>query len=345
VRRPAVRLTLACNNACVFCAQRGVDSGAVDVRAALAAARSEADEVMLTGGEPTLDVAVLVDAIAAARELGFRRVGVQTNGAHLDDPRLTAAGLTDAHVSLHGATAAVHDYHTGVRGSFDRLLAGVRAVRARGVTVVATTVLTRSNFRVVGSLPWLLESRGIAGWNLAVPHAAGRAGEKLDRVVPRLGLALPFALHALQAARKLGLPAWITGAPLCALGPFAARALPGRERAYAEVCASCAVRPSCPGVDAAYLARFGGDELSARAEAPAVDDDHPSLRAMFTGTGELGARVDIAAVPESPGGARAKLPVIGRSKPAARETPRHGANKTGDELREIFPDLFDRVKE
>src|SRR5262249_11560430 len=153
--------------------------------------------------------------------------GLQTHGrrlAALAAP-LAAAGLTDVLVSLHGAAAAVHDYHTGVDGSFDALLDGVDAARAAGLTVAATTVLTRSNFRVLAALPPLLDAHGVAAWLVTVPHTAGAAATAFNRVAPRLALALPFALHAVDAAARRGLAAFVAGAPLCALGPFAARAL------------------------------------------------------------------------------------------------------------------------
>ena len=347
MRRQTIRLTLRCSNTCVFCAQQGVAAGTpddelVDVPAALATARESSDEVSFTGGEPML-APTLRDAIEAAREQGFRRIGIQTNGSSFD-AGLAAAGLTDVHVSLHGATATVHDYHTGVAGSYRRLLDTIGAARARKLTVVATSVLTRSNFRVIGELPWLLKRRGVAAWTIAVPHTAGRAADNFDRVAPRLGLALPYALHALQAAAKIELPAWIDGAPLCGLGPFAARALAPRPRSFARVCDDCAARNDCPGIDPIYLRRFGDEELKPQATAAAIAADH-ELQRLFVGAGELGTVPDPTAVHEPPSDARKRLPMIGRSQPAEREVPKTGENKSGDELREIFPELFERVEE
>ncbi|MCU1282581.1 MAG: radical domain protein, partial [bacterium] len=235
--RAVVRLTVACNNRCVFCAQAGLTAPAeaATIEAQLIAARAHSTEVTFVGGEPTL-LEELTAAVAQARAAGFARVGLQTNARLLAGPdpvrALAAAGVTDLQVSIHGSDAAVHDYHTGVEGSLDETLAGVAHARAYGLTVVAVTVLTRSNFRVLAGLPLLLKSRGVAAWLVEVPHAAGRAGDAFDRVVPRLGLAIPFALHALQAATALSLPAWIRGVPLCLTGPLAARVLPSMPRAY-----------------------------------------------------------------------------------------------------------------
>jgi Radical SAM superfamily len=341
-RRATVRLLLSCNNQCAFCAQDGLTSSDhVNVEADLAAAREHHDEVTFTGGEPTLDEQ-LAERIAAARALGFRRIGVQTNGSRLANATyagsLASAGLTDVHLSLHGADARVHDYHTGRAGSFADILGAIHAARTRELAVVVTTVLTRSNFRVLAAIPPLLAARAVAGWFVTVPVFAGRAAALRDRVAPRLGLAIPFALHALAAARALKVPSWIVGAPLCLLGPFASHALGDEPRAYAPACDACAARPACSGVDPEYLARFGGDELGAR-DAPPDPLDRPDITAMFVGTGER-ARPDqpSALATARP---RTSLPLLGKVKPAIAEAAAGTERRSGDALKEIFPTLFE----
>lgn len=292
MRRATYRLVADCNNACVFCSQRGSVAKAPDpaaLRPQLRQLRESAEELTFTGGEPLLHP-LLEQAIGVAREVGFGAVGLQSNGRLADGPtlaRLADAGLTDLHLSIHGSEAAVHDYHSGVPGSFVQLLAGLGAARARGLTAVATTVLTRSNYRVLSGLPRLLRASGVTGWLISLPRSAGAAREQFDRVIPRLGIALPFALHALHQAEELGLASWVDGAPLCLLGPYASRVLPEAEpRAFGESCRSCPVRRSCAGVDPLYLARFRGDELSPRANLEAASARVSPVTRLFVGPGE-----------------------------------------------------------
>jgi hypothetical protein len=180
----------------------------------------------------------------------------------------------------------------------------------------------------------------VAAWLLAVPRTAGGAADAFDRVVPRLGLAMPFALHALHTARTLALPAFVQGAPSCLLGPFAARALPDAPRAYHEVCDGCRARTACSGVDPRYLARFGGDELTPR-EASAFDPVEAALLRLFVGVGELAPLRSIAA-PAPPAEVRRGLPLLGRVQPALREVSRGAPKQSGEALRELFPALFDK---
>lgn len=178
-------------------------------------------------------------------------------------------------LTLHGATAPVHEYHTGQPRSFEAALKRLGEARDRGEPVVVSTVLSRSTFRVLSELPPLLASREVAAWRIVVPTAGD--GLTFERLVPRLALALPFALHALARARHLSLPAWILGAPVCLLGPYARRALPSAPRAYGDPCLTCAARHGCPGVDPEYLERFGSDELRTLDDAPEPQAPPPQL--------------------------------------------------------------------
>lgn len=349
--RAVIQLLSDCHYHCVFCGQHGAPAISLDtdaVRTRLSKARHTSDEVTFVGGEPTL-FETLPDVITMARDMGFHRVGIQTNGHRLARTDyatlLVQAGLTDVHMSIHGATSIVHDYHTGVPGSFARALSAIGVLRAHGVTVVATTVLTRSNFRVLADIPRLLSTRGVAGWLVAVPHVAGRAAIAFDRVIPRLALATPFALHALATARTLGLPAWIRGVPHCLLGPYGAHALPEPPRAYGTMCTDCPARKHCSGVDAMYLQRFGGDELSPRPSFEPLRDC-PELTRMFVGPGQLfrpSRSMDVVSSPSAR--ARVSLPVLGKTLPARDEVPASAPRRTGEALREILPDLFRKTEQ
>ncbi|MEZ4380132.1 MAG: radical SAM protein [Nannocystaceae bacterium] len=323
-RRVALLAVAACDNRCLFCCREGLDAPAVAadaLAAGLDEARARADEVTFVGGEPSLlgDGDGLVRAVAAARERGFRAVGIQSHGRHLAAlvDRLVDAGLSDLHLSIHGDSAAVHDYHVGVDGAFAAVGKTLAAARRRGLEVAVTTVLTRSNLRNLAALPGWLRERGAAAWCVAVPAVAGGARRRFEAVVPRLGVAIPHALRALELARKRRLPAWIAGAPHCLLGPYRGLALADDPaRSYAAACTGCEARASCPGLDPIYLARFHGDEVRPDRLSPAQADatsrrERDRLRRLFVGPGALaiGGR-SLATIVDPPrsAGARQRQP-------------------------------------
>jgi hypothetical protein len=317
----------------VFCGQAGVSSEeALDFEAALRGVKAR--EVTFVGGEPLLDPR-LEDAIASAKALGLEAIGVQTNGRGLDLRRLAALGVTDVHLSVHAATAAAHDYHTQVEGSFAAIEDALRDVT--GVTIVVTSVVTRSSFRELAALPRWLVDHGVAAWTIAVPHVAGRAATGFDRVVPRLGLAMPYVLHAASRAMALGLPTAIAGAPLCVLGPHAALALADDlPRAYADACDACSARSRCVGVDATYLARFTAEELRTIEVPRDAAAMPPALARMFVGAGTLISTP--VRTHDAPADVRRRLPLLGRPRAATAEV--RGRPDPRD-ARELFPDLFD----
>ena len=171
--------------------------------------------------------------------------------------------MTTTIVALAGPDAAAHDFHAGRAGAFAEAIAALAAARAADVAVTVATPLTRSSYRVLAALPVLLRGHHVARWQLRVLADADVAPAAVARTIPRLAMALPHALHAAERARRLGLPTTIVDAPRCLLGPFAAHAEATAVRGFAAPCASCAARARCPGVDPAYLDRFGADELAA----------------------------------------------------------------------------------
>jgi len=134
--------------------------------------------------------------------------------------------------------------------------------RAQGRSVLVATRLTRSSCRSLVSLVDRLVAHGVAGWAVVWPRVTV-VDEAVSRTVPRLGIAVPHALRAVQRAVRRGLPTVLVGVPQCTLGPFGVRRLaqPRGGGAFARVCDGCAARPECPGVEPWYLDRFGDEEL------------------------------------------------------------------------------------
>ncbi len=207
-------------------------------------------------------------------------------------------GVTHLHLWLHAAQAAAHDFHVGVPGSFAVAVARIDRARALGVAVAVSSLLTRSSAQVIAELPAWLHARGVGAWRISVPRVVGAVPRvaspsqvasvgALDGLLPRLSAALPHALQALARAKGLGVPAGIGGAPHCLLGPFNHVTLPEPPRGYAPVCEGCPARARCPGVDAGYLRRFAGDELSPRGlrAGAAVGTAPPDW--LFPGPGTL----------------------------------------------------------
>jgi len=167
----------ACNFACSYCYQEGypdhdfayrpevIDAFLSYVDAEFAGVRKY---VTIFGGEPLLPgeaprktLEHLVDGLTA-RKLGY---AVVTNGYNLDSyvELLGRGNLREVQVTLDGVGAA-HDARRPLRGgqaTFDRIVAGVDAALAVGLTVNLRMVLDKDN---IDELPRLAAFSAARGW-------------------------------------------------------------------------------------------------------------------------------------------------------------------------------------
>ena len=203
----------ACNNACVFCAQGALRAARpavpeAEVDGAVAAVQP-GETVAFAGGEPTL-FAALPRWIRAADERGAARVLVQTNGRRLAY-RAFARALREASprlrldVSLQGATALMHDWHTGTEGSFAQTVQGLRNARAERIPAGVTVVVTRSNYRHLAEIVRVAHAAGAEAVHLAPVEPWGRAARARSLLVPAAEMTATHLQRAAAEAARLGL--------------------------------------------------------------------------------------------------------------------------------------------
>lgn len=191
--RPPITLTLAitgaCNLSCRHCwVGAGVSSSAPHVpdrtlRRLLAEFAALGGEgVRFTGGEP-LCHPDWQGLMQFARELGFRRVSLQTNGMLLRDEDVAALRGLDFHglsieISLDGATASSHDLVRG-EGAFTGALAGIRRLAAGGLGRRIALFFTemRHNLEEIPAVLALAEELGVGSVATGALVMCGRAAE------------------------------------------------------------------------------------------------------------------------------------------------------------------------
>lgn len=192
-------------------------------------------------------------------------------------------------LALHGPSAACHEQHAAP-GSFAAAVGALAGARGQRVTVA--TWITRSSCRSLVGLVDLLVGHGAAGWVLAWPWVRGAAGTAVARAIPRLGIAVPHALRAVERATARGLSVAVVGVPCCALGPFAAHRLRvGEAGVYPAPCEGCPSRAGCAGVDPWYVERFGARELHPVAMVPRATTSDAVLGELAAAAAELEAIV------------------------------------------------------
>ena len=117
----------------------------------------------------------LFDIAARAQGMGFY-IGLSTNGTLIDEPmadRVTAAGFDYVGISLDGLKPT-HDKFRRLDGAFDRSLAAVRFLGARGVKVGLRFTMTSMNAHDLPALLALMREEGAQKFYFSHLNYAGR---------------------------------------------------------------------------------------------------------------------------------------------------------------------------
>lgn len=282
----------ACPNRCVFCNEDAtvrrdrVRGTSVEDVAAVLDRFPAVPEVLFTCGEPTVHPD-LPAFVGLARERGFPRIALITNGRRLKDAAylqtLVAGGLNKLSVSVHGHTHELHDALVRRPGAFADVLEGlanVAAVRRAGATLhfSVNTVITRLNRPHLAAMhAWFAQfDPDEVVLNAVSPRSRG------DRNYDRLMDPYEDILAALEPLNRAFLrpPLRVMEIPGCVLlhGGFLHSG--GREswlvyeKDVADIetteamdpffrklpsCASCLLNANCEGFYKRYAARFGTD--------------------------------------------------------------------------------------
>jgi len=222
----ALELTRYCNQKCDYCynafradpqqPSHGHDRWPQRLERLLSA--FELEHVTLTGGEPF----AYRGLFGLLEQLRAAAVPVQfiSNGGLIDDAlaaKLAPYAPRSIQITLNGPDAALHEEHVG-KGHFELTLAGIRALRRRGIYVVGCIVVTRKNAERVGEILALWESLGVRQVALSRFSPAGYSVAKVAELLPARAQLIAAFTQALPFARERGLRIDCTmPVPPCAL--------------------------------------------------------------------------------------------------------------------------------
>lgn len=136
--------------------------------------------LLISGGEPLMRTDIF-ELLEYGASLGLRMV-ISTNGTLIDREtarKIKALGVIYAGISLDGLRE-VNDAFRGVRGAFEKTLAGFRNCREAGQKAGLRLSLTRSTFRELPEIFRLVEEEKIS--RVCVYHlvSSGRGAEMHD---------------------------------------------------------------------------------------------------------------------------------------------------------------------
>jgi pyruvate-formate lyase-activating enzyme len=225
-RRQWVRVSHGCNNRCRFCLDVNFFRGdrfvsPEEVKRQILGGREEgATRLILSGGEASIHPQFL-DFLRYGREAGYDRVQTITNGRMFAYRRFlkeaVEAGLGEVTFSLHSHIEPVFEELTGVPGSYEQAMAGLRAaLDTSGLIVSVDIVINRANVEHLPQMVEFFADLGVTEFDLLHLVPFGRAYDEATRTVPLAapGELLKESLHrTILLGVERGLVLWTNRLP------------------------------------------------------------------------------------------------------------------------------------
>ncbi len=296
MKRADIKLGFSCNNNCIHCViadKRGVykDKTIDEIKDEITdAAKKGCDEVVLTGGEPSIRKDLL-DIARHASQSGIKNIQMQTNGRMLSYKdfcrQVVNAGVTDFVVAVHGHVPELHDYITANAGGFLQTVTGIKNLKGLGQRVAINVVVSRPNYRNLSEIANLLVKLHVNQFQFAFVHPLGNAGKHYYSVVPRKSLAEPYVKKGLDIGINAGISCMTEAIPYCFMKGYeefvaeeripqtmifdaecviddftAQRINDGKKKS--EGCMECTYNAVCEGPWREYPEHYGWDEFKPR---------------------------------------------------------------------------------
>lgn len=226
MRGEHINLGFLCNSYCLFCRQAELKKGMIknkttcEIKQEMKRTANSFQEVILTGGEPTIR-ADFFEIIRFAKKLGFKRIQIQSNGRIFSDggfcKKTVEAGANGFYFSLHGHNSEVHDFLTRTKGSFQQTISGIRNITKLGHKIETNTVITKQNCQYLEKIQKLLISLQVVQqkYSFIHPFADGRCLDCFDRIVPYYSESSKYIERILELGSNQEVDVIIADVPLC----------------------------------------------------------------------------------------------------------------------------------
>jgi His-Xaa-Ser system radical SAM maturase HxsC len=261
----SVLLTERCDNYCLMCSQPPKDreDGWLFERAKkiVSLLPPSAVSMGLTGGEPTLQPAALIDFLEHChRAAPGLQLHLLSNGRRFADFEFARNYASVDHadimagIPVYAPEPGLHDFIVQASGAFDETIRGILNLASLGQRVEIRIVVQRHNVPVLcdlavfiaRNLPFVdqVALMGLEMTGLARPNSAEVWVDPADYQAE-----LRQATHTLASAH---ITTKIYNHQLCVLDrqlwPFAVRSISDWKNDYLDLCQACAVRDACGGV-------------------------------------------------------------------------------------------------
>ena len=207
-----IKLGNLCNNNCLVCSildKKSTENKSLSkIKKELRQIRKKYNELIISGGEPLLREDA-TDVIKYARQLGFRYIILRTNGRIFSYmnycKKIIEVGVDCFQVDLFGHTAELHDSITGVPGSFDQTIQGIKNLVGLNQDVQVNVLITKRNYKELGNIVGFLNFLNISKLKFIFPEPSSNNKEIFDNFIPKIHEAVGPITSGKYLAWKFGM--------------------------------------------------------------------------------------------------------------------------------------------
>jgi MoaA/NifB/PqqE/SkfB family radical SAM enzyme len=288
-----------CNERCVFCSTPpvGGELSFEEVKRRMIRLKEEgADELVITGGEPTLKKDFF-EILELGQHLGFSEITVQSNGTMFFREEFVQRlaklrRIMKVSVSFHSSDEKTFGELTKAPYVYKNVLKGLEMLGKYGISTIIVTVIQKANYpRLKDHLKFICERYPFIkhfSFNFIDPVYWAKDN---SWTVPTFAEASPFIREALQYLEDYGKTFRIEKIPLCFIEGFEYAQSDLRRDVfneklmniffkrptdsygnewhvhstlhnfYAPQCAQCVLRQICPGINKQYVDIHGYEDI------------------------------------------------------------------------------------
>jgi len=206
---PEIFVGSMCNNNCTFCSYGNCDSikyrKTDEIKKELDSIRSvNENKIRFTGGETTIRKDIF-DLVKYAKELGFEKIEIETNGRMFFyrefTKKIIEAGANYFSFSIHGHNSELHDSITRASGSFNQAVQGIKNIKELCEHPVRiNVVIIKANYKF---LPDIVKyfSDLVSEIKLSFVTIVGNVLENKE-IVPKMSDVVPFVKDAVDMSKN-----------------------------------------------------------------------------------------------------------------------------------------------
>ncbi|MEM5806796.1 MAG: radical SAM protein [Candidatus Aenigmatarchaeota archaeon] len=269
-----IPITSVCNQCCIYCSSYDISIPSDDL--IKKQILSEKEEVVFTGGEPTLRKDIN-DIIKIARNNKVKEIELQTNGVMLCYKSLVRelidSGVTMFNVAMPSHIEEISDKITQTHGLFEKRLQGIRNLLELNANVRITMVINKLNSDTLYEYTKFIHLNfpEIKILELNFIKILGRA--KLNKwLVPKLSNIKNELRKSMAYCKENKINLLIDGIPLCHMQNYeeysidAIKFIMNRQIFFEtkeknEKCLSCSLTKICRGFREGYKDIYGSNEF------------------------------------------------------------------------------------